>query len=238
MRPAALAMWATAAVFSGMILFNAFYSQNTSLRLADVPPGASTRVSVSVPGKTSRTITLKYDETVEDVQRELLALGRFQGLVDGVSGPQTRIAIEAYQREKNMDVTGEASPQLLEHIRYTRKLAQAAEFTGSIAPPTAQQVVAEPQAALEQPDAVPAPKKAEAAPAGTADKGDKAILKVQQRLKKLGYDPGKLSGAMDEGTRSAILIFEMDHGLTMDGTISKPLLSALKQAESQQASGQ
>lgn len=274
LRPASVVMSATAAVFGGMILYNAFLGQTgPANRLANVPPGTSTHVEVDAPGKTSRTVTLRYDETVEDVQRELLALGRFQGLVDGVSGPQTRVAIETYQRDNNMPVTGEASPQLLEHMRFQRKVSQAADYTGSLTPadaaapqqpqpaaiapladlapadaagdeppppPLAKPAkpalspAAKPKAAAQKqvpqstPDAVP--------PSGTP--GDKAIYRLQQRLAKLGYDPGALTGKLDEGTRSAILIFEMDQGLPMDGKISKALLSALKDLESNKTASQ
>jgi peptidoglycan hydrolase-like protein with peptidoglycan-binding domain len=218
-KPFAVVLTLAAVLGSGAIVYNAFFNQ---------APGAvgvasldgTTRVTVVAGQKSSRTITLKYDSLVEDVQRELLATGHFNGLVDGVTGPRTKIAIESYQRDNKMDVTGEISKELLEHIQYTHKLNQAAEFTGSIAPRVAIEVAA-PQSVVVPP--VPKPL--------MRSGGDNAVSKVQQRLALLGYDPGSRSGQLDEGTRSAIMIFEMDNGLPMQGKISKVLLGALKAAE-------
>ncbi len=206
------------------IVFNAFFNQEDHSSRAVAAMDATTRITVKSDQKTSRTITLKYDTLVEDVQRELLATGHFNGLVDGVTGPRTQVAIENYQRENKLDVTGETSQTLLEHIQYTRKLNQAAEFTGSV---STKQPIA--KSTLQPIAALPKPVKKLVAKPTSA--GDKAIAKVQERLALLGYDPGSRSGQMDEGTRSAILIFEMDHGLPMQGKISKALLTTLKTIE-------
>jgi peptidoglycan hydrolase-like protein with peptidoglycan-binding domain len=212
-KPFAIALSLAALLGSGAIVYNLFFNQAAGVATVASLDG-STRVTVSPGQKSSRTITLKYDSLVEDVQRELLATGHFNGLVDGVTGPRTKIAIEAYQRDNKMDVTGEISKPLLEHIQYMRKLNQAAEFTGSVSP------------RAEAPAAVVA-----APPAAKPAGGDNAIAKVQHRLALLGYDPGSRSGQLDEGTRSAIMIFQMDHGLPMEGKISKGLLGAMKAAE-------
>ncbi len=215
-KPFAVVLSLAAFLGSAGIVYNAFFNQGSNVATQAASDG-TTRVTVVAGQKASRTITLKYDSLVEDVQRELLATGHFNGLVDGVTGPRTKVAIETYQRDNKMDVTGEISKGLLEHIQYTRKLNQAAEFTGSITPSVkvAPSVVVVP----------PLPKPLA---------GDNAIAKVQQRLALLGYDPGSRSGQLDEGTRSAIMIFEMDHGLPMQGKISKGLLGALKAAEAPQ----
>ena len=225
-----IAVVLSTAAFAGTcaIVFNTFFNQGVvttgSLTLAQ--RDGTTRVTVDGAQKSSRTITLKYDALVEDVQRELLAIGHFEGLVDGVTGPRTKVAIENYQRENKLDVTGDISKSLLEHIQYTRKLNQAAEFTGSV---TAEKPLALPVAKpLLQ--ATLTPKKVVSKPQA-ASAGDNAIAKLQVRLALLGYDPGSRSGQLDEGTRSAILIFEMDHGLPMQGKISKALLTALKTVE-------
>jgi peptidoglycan hydrolase-like protein with peptidoglycan-binding domain len=226
-KPIAVAFSGLAVAASCAILFNAFFNQSTAstLSLAALPEG-KTSVTVEPSGKASRVISLKYDGLVEDVQRELLATGHFTGLVDGVTGPRTKLAIEAYQRDNRMDVTGDISKGLLEHIKYTRKLNQAAEFTGSVAP--AATLPSEKKQPLVLPLASVKKLPVEKPQARTADN---AISKVQLRLAQLGYDPGSRSGQLDEGTRSAILIFEMDHGLPMEGRISKALLGAIKAAE-------
>jgi peptidoglycan hydrolase-like protein with peptidoglycan-binding domain len=228
-KPFAVVLSTLAVLGSSTILFNTFFNQNPDATPPTVASlgDATTRVTVIAGQKSSRTITMKYDALVEDVQRELLAAGHFKGLVDGVTGPKTAVAIEAYQRANKLDVTGEVSKPLYEHILYTRKLAQAAEFTGSITPEDdAAPAAVQPLAAL------PKPLKKAIAKAPVVNI-DNAVSKLQKRLAALGYDPGSRSGQVDEGTRSAILIFEMDHGLPMQGKISKELLAAVKSSEVQ-----
>lgn len=55
-------------------------------------------------------------ETVRAVQRELAARGYEPGPADGVLGLLTRAAVMAYQHDKELPVTGEASDGLLRHI--------------------------------------------------------------------------------------------------------------------------
>lgn len=229
LRPSTIALAFLSAVLGGMILYNIFLGQD-EYAAARLVSGA-TQMTVSAPGKGSRSIVLKYDVLVEDIQRELLATGHFLGLVDGVDGPRTKAAIRSYQRANGLAVTGAVSMKLLDHIRYTRKLSQAADFTGSIAAPSANAPEVPPPAAGHSQSAVE-----ELAPAPAALPGkDDAVLELQTRLAGLGYDPGSRSGVLDEGTKSAILIFEMDRGLAMRGEINAALLSAVAEAERQQA---
>ncbi len=51
------------------------------------------------------------------------------------------------------------------------------------------------------------------------------------KLRRLGYDIPALTGSLDDETRAAILKFELDFGLSMDGDITRELLAALKVAE-------
>lgn len=206
LAPLSLAMSSLAVVLGGMIVFNAFFGAHTTRGVVEIPTGASTHVAVTVGGKTSRTITLKYDEAIEEAQRELLDSGHFKGLVDGVTGPQTKLAIENYQRENQLQVTGETSPELIEHIRYTRKLTQASEITGSLTSPLA----------IDKPGQ------------------DTSVASLQRQLAQLGYDPGSTSGTLDGGTRSAILAFELDNGLAMEGVVSAELIAALEIAAPKQ----
>jgi peptidoglycan hydrolase-like protein with peptidoglycan-binding domain len=128
-----LAHGASAAV-ACMIVYNAFFGQHEAARIRTAQ-GLSTRVDVAA-GQASNTIVLRYDPKVEEIQRGLLALGDYQGMVDGVAGRQTKLAIEAYQRKAGLAVDGEVSDALLENLRFTREIAEAAQFTGSIEKPT------------------------------------------------------------------------------------------------------
>ncbi|MGF1607958.1 MAG: peptidoglycan-binding protein [Kiloniellales bacterium] len=53
-------------------------------------------------------------QMIAEIQARLLDLGYDPGPVDGLMGPQTRTAIENYQRNNNYTVNGEPSPQLLQ----------------------------------------------------------------------------------------------------------------------------
>lgn len=58
-------------------------------------------------------------------QQLLSALGFYSGPVDGISGPRSQTAISAAQKAYDMEVTGQASPQLLERLE--TEFAQAKE---------------------------------------------------------------------------------------------------------------
>jgi peptidoglycan hydrolase-like protein with peptidoglycan-binding domain len=222
LSPLAAAFMVMAAGLTGLITWNAFHGghggSTSRLNLAQVPAGATTHVEVNAPitNDPRQTIVIKYDARVEDVQRELMVTGHFKGLVDGVMGPLTEQAIRQYQQDSQLPVTGQVSAQLLEQIRLRKKVAAASDFTGSVSP----RAVVAPVA--------PPPKPAMLKDAGP---GIAAVRNVQNRLRALGYLKQPVSGVPDDTTRSAILEFQMDYGLGMDGVINKELLAALKVAE-------
>ena len=237
-------MLTTSAVLSVMIVYNSMYGQNNQNRASTGTVSASTHVEVPAPVDASNTVVFKYDATIEDVQRELLATGHFKGLVDGVNGQKTKIAIQQFQQETGLPVTGEITPELINHIRYTRKVKAASEYTGSInpapeAPVAAPQmvskpVIAEPERTVEAP-AVPKQKKpvknnnAANVPKPVAPKPaqNNNVITVQKALAAKGYAVGATNGKMSSATRAAILKYELDNGLPMDGVIDLPLLAAL-----------
>ncbi len=57
---------------------------------------------------------------VRDVQTELSALGYDVGAIDGQMSPMTINAIQSYEYNNNLLMTGQVSPQLLDHIRRKR----------------------------------------------------------------------------------------------------------------------
>jgi peptidoglycan hydrolase-like protein with peptidoglycan-binding domain len=130
--------WGITGLLSLAIVGNAFFMQPASSRLAamgnaDAVTDGAARIDVDVPGS-GRTIQLKYDPLVETVQRELAAAGFYKGMVDGVMGRKTRQAIAAYQASVGLEPDGKPTQDLAEHIRYTREIAEASLFTGSIEP--------------------------------------------------------------------------------------------------------
>jgi hypothetical protein len=57
------------------------------------------------------------NRTVLDIQVALARAGLYHGPADGLSGPKTRAAIRAYQRQNGLLVDGRASAALLAHLR-------------------------------------------------------------------------------------------------------------------------
>jgi peptidoglycan hydrolase-like protein with peptidoglycan-binding domain len=199
----------TVAVLAVAIVYNTLTqtepqpNQVDAAAMADSDPiTGSTRVTVDVANEDQRgTVTLRYDATVESVQRELAASGLYSGKVDGVSGQRTKIAIIAYQRANGLDETGLASPELVEHIRYTRQITDALNMT----------------------DAMPA-KPQPLAPQKPVD----TVTRVQVGLAELGYEPGAINGELGQQTRAAILKFERDRGIAPTGDISPTLIVELE----------
>lgn len=120
----------------------------------------------------------------------------------------------------------------------------ASEYTGSInpapevtvaAPQLVSQPIIEAPQAIAEPPVAPKPKKP--VKTNTIAKVAKAIapkpsqntnvITVQKALAAKGYAIGAANGKMSAATRAAILKFELDNGLPMDGVIDLPLLAAL-----------
>lgn len=174
------------------------------------PITGSTRVTVDAGSDDQGgTVTLRYDATIESVQRELAASGLYSGQVDGVSGRRTKLAIIAYQRANGLDETGQASTDLIEHIRYTRQINEAVNMTdvGTAAPRAT----------------TPSTK-----PVDT-------VTRVQVGLAELGYEPGAINGQLGQQTRNAILKFERDRGIRPTGDISSTLIAELDKMSARSA---
>jgi peptidoglycan hydrolase-like protein with peptidoglycan-binding domain len=216
-HPLSLLLASCAGILGVMIVVNAL-GQHKGQMVAVAASGQAQQTSgASAPN--NATIVLKYDPLIEDVQRELLAVGIYKGPVDGVNGLRTRQAIQSYQQVNGLPASGEASEELVTHIRFTRKVQQAAQFTGSVsAAPAAGESTA------------PAPKAAPAAlpRLATGPQPDVNVKKAQVALAGLGYDISKLDGQVNNETRAAILKYQMDNGLDMNGAVDTALLQALK----------
>jgi peptidoglycan hydrolase-like protein with peptidoglycan-binding domain len=245
-RPSAAALSVVAFGLGSMIVWNAFFgvhqSQSSRDLLASVPKGATTRIHVTPPPKITRSVTIEYDPKVEAVQRELLTTGHYVGMVDGVTGKQTTQAIRKYQSENGLSVSGEITPRLIEHLRYRRKLIAASEVTGSISPKrdvvpvkAAAKIVAKPKLVLTETAAPAKIKKPVTSAEVKAKPGLERVRDVQQRLKNLGFAISAITGEPGPETRAAILKFQMQYGLTMDGMVTGELASALKVAAASQS---
>ncbi len=203
LRPLSILALLATATLSFAILYNAFLGQVDGagrprfVASQQTTGGASTRVDVIASNSRNATIVLKYDPRVEEVQRALLATGNYRGMVDGVAGKNTRMAIAAYQKSAGLRVNGEVSNELIEHLRYTQQVAAAAEFTASV-------------------------EKLEKKPGEAA-----ALRQIQTGLAELGYAPGEITGDLTSATIQAIIQFEKDRGLPRKGNVSSALLEEI-----------
>ena len=66
---------------------------------------------------------IKGDPVVEQVQGILKDLDFYSGTVDGISGPNTRKAIQAYQQKVGLNASGEIDALLLDQLGATPKTA-------------------------------------------------------------------------------------------------------------------
>jgi peptidoglycan hydrolase-like protein with peptidoglycan-binding domain len=53
-------------------------------------------------------------------------------------------------------------------------------------------------------------------------------MKIQERLARLGFNPGKPDGIFGGQTAAAVRDFQNKHGMTPDGEVGKDTLKALK----------
>ena len=132
-KPLSLLLASCAGILGVMIVTNALgHHRAQHVAAANATVTGNLQQAGTAPQEGISTIVLKYDPLIEDVQRELLAAGIYKGSVDGVNGLRTKQAIQAYQQANGLPATGEASEDLVNHIRFTRKVQQAAQFTGSV----------------------------------------------------------------------------------------------------------
>lgn len=58
-----------------------------------------------------------------------------------------------------------------------------------------------------------------------------AVIKLQERLKELGFDPGAIDGDFGPGTEAAVMAFQKSQGLLADGIAGPRTLHALGQTQ-------
>lgn len=151
---------------------------------------------------------IKGDPVVEQVQGILKDLDFYSGTVDGISGPNTRKAIQDYQQKVGLNASGEIDALLLDQLGATPKTAS---------------VVPRPQPRPDMPAAVPVSLQtgsgqtnSEQADAET-QAPDARIVKIQAGLKAFGNDGMQLDGVVGARTKAAIKEFQSLFGLPQTG---------------------
>ncbi len=80
-------------------------------------PATAPQQLLSPQGTTDPPSASEIQDLVRRVQVSLMALGYYQGAIDGIVGPQTRSALERYQRDYGLQVTGTITPEVLDAFR-------------------------------------------------------------------------------------------------------------------------
>jgi peptidoglycan hydrolase-like protein with peptidoglycan-binding domain len=161
------------------------------------------------PAPIAAMTATKSDEVthIREIQTALAQHGLYLGAIDGEYGPLSQTAITAYQKAQGLNVTGEPSAALLEHL----KMSSAA------APPPAQST----SNLQSETPALPA------VDATVADSRRLRYERVQAALNRIGYGPVAVDGAANEETVNAIRRFELDNGLPISGAAGEAVIDRL-----------
>lgn len=153
------------------------------------------------------------DPLIADIQKVMAELGLYEGEIDGLSGPMTRAAIEAYQNMIGLQVTGQIDETLI------AKLGIAGETPVPVPP-------------------APRPERQEAR--GTAtdtvqtaslseEVGDALVRRVQAALRAFGNDDIEIDGVAGPRTRAAIREFQSLFGLPETGEPDREVYAKMRE---------
>lgn len=179
--------------------------------LAAAPLGATTALASSLDAlrassfgqgaERSGILQLAFDSQVQRIQRGLNRLGYDAGPSDGLMGSRTRSAIEDYQRDNDLLVTGQASASLGEHIRSSVREKRAERQADS---------------------------DTQASASSEAETERQTVLQLQSDLRRLGYSVPVVSGRVDSDTAQAIRAYQKDNNLLVDGRLSPELVAHIQ----------
>ncbi|MEG5062128.1 peptidoglycan-binding protein [Microcoleus sp. B3-A4] len=149
--------------------------------------------------------------TVDLIQRQLKALGYFEGGVDGKFRERTLYAVTRFQQDYNLVSDGCADTATLTAIDAQMRQAEISSWTDE----NDQQSNAGDFLEL-------------------GDRG-RQVEFVQRRLQELGYYRSQIHGWFDRPTQAALIRFQRDSGLFGTGRVDRSTRSALRQGNRQAA---
>ncbi|MDQ0998520.1 peptidoglycan hydrolase-like protein with peptidoglycan-binding domain [Phyllobacterium ifriqiyense] len=156
------------------------------------------------------------DPEVAQLQQKLLALGFYNGTVDGISGKGTRAAIEAYRK---------ASAEL--GVEAEAPVGNADDTTASIAVPAKKPDSAPEKATVQKISASSA--NAEVNDAATGGLSAPEIVRVQAGLRAFGNDKVEIDGKVGESTKIAVSEFQKLFRLPVTGEPDAKLLAKMQE---------
>ena len=179
----------------------------------------------SAPAAVGDTIT--GDPVVAEVQRILAGLNLYSGDVDGLTGPQTRAAIEHYRKIVGLTGATGIDDQLLAQLGARRAgapvtpPASTASYT-----PTAPVAAPVPQRSPGT-DMIQTSSATPASPAAQAR--DAIVMRIQAGLKAFGNDGIEIDGVVGSRTKAAIREFQSLFGLPETGEPNHETLAKMRE---------
>ncbi|MDP3896189.1 MAG: peptidoglycan-binding domain-containing protein [Mesorhizobium sp.] len=147
------------------------------------------------------------DPVVQQVQDILGDLNLYTGSIDGIAGPQTRAAVESYQRSVGREASGQIDARLLAELMARRAEPAPSDVIVTPAPRPAATQLASTDGAVPQ----------------------ERIIKIQAGLKAFGHDGIEIDGVIGLKTSSAIREFQSLFGLPVTGKPDEALLAKMRE---------
>lgn len=147
---------------------------------------------------------IQGDPVVKEVQRVLSGLNLYSGAVDGLTGPQTRAAIEAYRKLVGLSASADIDEQLLQQLGAAPRLANA-----------------------RMPQGAPGMDLMETSSAGV--QGDAVVMRIQAGLRAFGNDGIDIDGVVGSRTRAAIREFQALFGLPETGEPDQTVYAKMRE---------
>lgn len=178
------------------------FGSNTEAALYNRP---STSVqSYNVPFEPSNRTWQRGNEDpeIKAIQTTLKNAGYYRGPITGFFGRLTEEALQNYQNDKGLDVTGT--------FNASTRAALFGQSSATIAAKANAKPQARPAAAATQQSPQPLRR---------GDSGDRVVV-LQRRLQDLGYYDGGINGRFNNLTEAAVLRFQQDKGLAVTGIVN------------------
>ncbi len=167
----------------------------------------SVETGMTMPVTTPSTApnpAVQGDPVVKEVQRVLSGLNLYSGDVDGLTGPQTRAAIEAYRKLVGLSVSAEIDEQLLQQLGAAPRLANA-----------------------QMPQGAPGMDLMETSSAGVRQ--DAVVMRIQAGLRAFGNEGIEIDGVVGSRTRAAIREFQALFGLPETGEPDQTVYAKMRE---------
>lgn len=164
-------------------------------------------------------ITSTQQDPTAELQQMLAELGFYDAALDGIAGPRTQAAIEAYKTSVGLRGIDLSADELLTSLRNNMMVTAAIPRPRPAAPA--------PQVGTPPVSAPAAPEHNRVQDAALAPVADPDVLRVQAGLKAFGNDDIRVDGVAGEQTRMAVREFQALFRMPVTGEIDIALLDKM-----------